>query len=282
CSPGRGLIAASARNVRLLHGRRSRYYQASTSPRVMNGRFRPSQFFVPTDTPPGVIMNRFQLSANKLCGFVVFAIAASFVQPGMGQTAAPQDIPIGVTYICNGEHIYVENCNIRDTADTSNCMVAHPDHLTPTGMNSYTYVSRGALKKLLPTCQQPTAKRLAAAKAFQQKQQDLYNANVQKAEQQMKAPPQTAYQTGSGGQIAPPKNAEEREMRRCVSSGRLPSSCTGNSLLGMFSGVLSKVLPGADKKPRYNNQPLVWLQGVRVNAGSNSITLDAYNAAIVN
>ncbi len=227
-------------------------------------------------------MNRFQLSANKLCGFVVFAIAASFVQPGMGQTAAPQDIPIGVTYICNGEHIYVENCNIRDTADTSNCMVAHPDHLTPTGMNSYTYVSRGALKKLLPTCQQPTAKRLAAAKAFQQKQQDLYNANVQKAEQQMKAPPQTAYQTGSGGQIAPPKNAEEREMRRCVSSGRLPSSCTGNSLLGMFSGVLSKVLPGADKKPRYNNQPLVWLQGVRVNAGSNSITLDAYNAAIVN
>ena len=70
----------------------------------------------------------------------------------------PQDIPIGVTYICNGEHIYIENCNIRDTSDTSNCMVAHPDHLTPTGINSYTYVSRGALKKLLPTCQQPSAK----------------------------------------------------------------------------------------------------------------------------
>ena len=72
------------------------------------------------------------------------------------------------------------------------------------------------------------------------------------------------------------------KRKRGVSSGRLPSSCTGNSLLGMFSGMLSKVLPGADKKPRYNNQPLVWLQGVRVNAGSNSITLDAYNAAIVN
>src|SRR5580704_18758070 len=104
--------------------------------------------------------------------------------------ASAQDIPIGVTYICSGEHIYIENCNIRDTSDTSNCMVAHPDHLTPTGLNSYTYVSRGALKKLLPTCTQPNAKQVAAAKAFQQKQQDLYNANVQKTEQQMKAPPQ--------------------------------------------------------------------------------------------
>ena len=101
--------------------------------------------------------------------------------------AATQDIPIGVTYICSGEHIYVENCNIRDLSDNANCMVAHPDHLTPTGMNSYTYVSRGALKKLLPTCQQPSAQQLAAAKAFQKRQEDLYNANVQKSEEQMKA-----------------------------------------------------------------------------------------------
>ena len=38
-------------------------------------------------------------------------------------------------------------------------------------------------------------------------------------------------------------------MRRCVSSGRLPASCTGNSLLGMFSGMMSQVLPGANKQP---------------------------------
>ena len=98
----------------------------------------------------------------------------------------------------------MENCNIRDTSDTANCMVAHPDHLTPTGMNSYTYMTRGALKKLLPTCQQPSAKQAAAAKAFQQRQQDIYNANVQKAEQQMKAPAQPAgggslcWQPGAG------------------------------------------------------------------------------------
>jgi hypothetical protein len=48
---------------------------------------------------------------------------------------------------------------------------------------------------------------------------------------------------------APPKNAEERAMRRCVSSGRLPAACTGNSLLGMFGQMVSQVLPGADKKP---------------------------------
>ena len=164
-------------------------------------------------------------------------------------SAPAQDIPIGVTFVCSGEHIYIENCNIRDTSDTSNCMVAHPDHLTPTGLNSYTYVSRGALKKLLPTCTQPSAKQVASAKAFQQKQQDLYNANVQKAEQQMKAPPQSANLPGNASRIAPPKNAEERAMRRCVSSGRLPASCTGNSLLGMFSGMMSQVLPGANKQP---------------------------------
>ncbi len=182
---------------------------------------------------------------------VLIAIAPAILMPvlAVGQAAAPQDIPIGVTYICNGEHIYIENCNIRDISDNSNCMVAHPDHLTPTGMSSYTYVSRGALKKLLPTCQQPSAKQLAAAKAFQQKQQDIYNANAQRAEQQMKAPPQPTNQPGSASQVTPPKDAEERALRRCVSSGRLPSSCTGNQLLGAFGQMLSSVLPGADKQP---------------------------------
>lgn len=162
---------------------------------------------------------------------------------------AAQDIPIGVTYVCNGEHIYVENCNIRDTSDTSNCMVAHPDKLLPNGMNSYTYVPRGALKKLLPTCTQPSAKQMTAAKAFEQKQQDTYNANVAKSEAQMRAPAQPSGQAyaGNGSQIAPPKDAEERAMRRCVSSGRLPASCTGNQLLGAFSQMISSVLPGADK-----------------------------------
>jgi hypothetical protein len=34
----------------------------------------------------------------------------------LGISAAAQDIRLNVTYVCNGERIYVENCNIRDPA----------------------------------------------------------------------------------------------------------------------------------------------------------------------
>src|SRR5579863_9699034 len=107
-----------------------------------------------------------------------------------------QDIPIGATFICNGEHIYVENCNIRDTSDTSTCMVAHPDHLSPTGMNTYTYMTRGALKKLLPTCTQPTPQQLAAQAAFEKKQQALIDAQTPKYNT---PPPQSASASAQSG-----------------------------------------------------------------------------------
>ncbi len=225
-------------------------------------------------------MKRFHFHISclvRLRAFAAFAFAAS---PASAQAAA-QDIPIGVTYICNGEHIYIENCNIRDTSDTSNCMVAHPDHLTPTGINSYTYVSRGALKKLLPTCQQPSSKQVAAAKAFQQKQQDLYNANVQKAEQQMKAPQQQAYQPGNAAQIAPPKNAEERALRRCVSSGRLPSSCTGNSLLGAFSGMLTSTMSSLGVAAPASKAPAAGPVMAGVFQGAGSWRLDFIDGVVL-
>jgi hypothetical protein len=193
------------------------------------------------------LLSSSSISAPISVGTLTFALCAVFLTAA---SACAQDIPIGATYVCSGERIYIESCNIRDTSDTSTCMVAHPDKLLPNGMNSYTYATRGALKKLLPTCTQPSAKQLAASKAFQQKQQDIYNANVAKSEAQMKAPAQPAGQSYSGdaSQIAPPKNAEERAMRRCVSSGRLPASCTGNQLLGAFTQMLGSVLPGADKQ----------------------------------
>ena len=102
-------------------------------------------------------------------------------------SALGQDIPIGATYVCNGERMFVENCNIRDTSDSSKCMVGHPDTVLANGLMKYTYETRGDLKKLLPTCKQPSAQQLAAAKAFQQKQQDAYNANAAKANQQLQA-----------------------------------------------------------------------------------------------
>jgi hypothetical protein len=115
------------------------------------------------------------------------------------------------------------------------------------------------LKKLLPTCTQPSAKQMAAAKAFQQKQQDTYNANVQKANNQLNA----ATQPATFGQPQKPVTPEERAIRRCVTSGRLPASCTGNALLGAFGQMLSSVLPGADKQP----EPGANMAGVFEGAG---------------
>lgn len=169
----------------------------------------------------------------KLAIAILFAISTAAF-------AHAQDLTPGLTYICNGEHIFIENCNTRDLSDAAKCMVGHPDHVNPNGLMQYTYVSRGDLKKLFPTCTQPSAKQTAAAHAFQQKQQDTYNANAQKANDQLNAAtaPPAAF-----GQPKKPKTPEERATNRCITSGRLPSSCLGNSLLGGFGQMLAAVLP---------------------------------------
>ena len=202
--------------------------------------------------------------------FVIAFAACGVLVMSAGLRAAAQDIPIGATFVCNGEHIYIENCNIRDTSDSSTCMVAHPDHLTPTGLNSYTYQSRGALKKLLPTCQQPSAKQLAAAKAFQQRQQDTYNANAKKAEDAVSAGQAAAHPSAEQFAAAMrPKDPAERQMNRCISAGRLPASCTGNALLGGFTQMISSVLPSATQEaaaPSANAGPI--MAGVFQGAGN--------------
>src|SRR5271165_5000408 len=176
----------------------------------------------------------------------------------LGICAGAQDIKLNVTYVCNGERIFVENCNIRDVSDTSTCMVGHPDRPTHNGIMAYTTETRGTLKKLFPTCTQPTAKELAAAEAFKKKQQELYDAAVAKANPQANRPTNSQSNGQQNGgmtqaqalaRVTPPKNAEERAMRRCVSSGRLPATCTGNQMLGMFGQMISGVLPEATKEP---------------------------------
>jgi hypothetical protein len=166
--------------------------------------------------------------------------------------AQDKDLLEGVTYVCNGERMFIESCN-PNPADTASCMVGHPDHVLANGIMQYTNMTRGALKKLFPTCTQPSAKELAAQAAFKKKQQEIYAANVAKANPQANNQATAVRPQGQGGgapqQITPPKNADERAMRRCVSSGRLPATCMGNSLLGGFSQMLAQVLPGADKAP---------------------------------
>ena len=199
---------------------------------------------------------------------VVFKFVISLLVLSSTICAAGQDIPIGVTYVCSGEHLFVENCNIRDTSDTSKCMVGHPDTVLPNGLMKYTYETRGDLKKLLPTCKQPSAQQMAAAKAFQDKQQAAYNANVAKANQQMAAIEQQ--QTAAySGQPQKPKSADERAMNRCITSGRLPASCTGNALLGGFTSMLGQAtqmlgVAPAESKPQSGPT----MAGVFVGAGN--------------
>jgi hypothetical protein len=183
-----------------------------------------------------------------------------------------QDIKLNVTYVCNGEREYIESCNIRDTSDTSTCQVAHPDRPQHNGFMAYTSETRGAIKKLLPTCTQPTAQELAKADAFQKKQQEILQQNTLKANPQMaqanggSAPGQNQ-PAGNYATPAPPKNAEERAMRRCVSSGRLPASCTGNQLLGAFSSMISSVLPTGNDAASKGRTPGAEMAGVFQGAG---------------
>jgi hypothetical protein len=158
-----------------------------------------------------------------------------------------QDVALNVTYVCNGERVYVESCNIRDLSNTSTCMVAHPDRPQHNGFMAYTTETRGTLKKLFPTCKQPSAEEVARSEAFKKKQAEIYAASVARASEQGSSGAGQGSVAGvSAGQIAPPKNAEEREIRRCVSSGRLPATCTGNQLLGAFGKMLGSVAPALD------------------------------------
>jgi hypothetical protein len=160
--------------------------------------------------------------------------------------AAAQDVQKHVPYVCNGERIVIESCNIRDTSDTSTCGVGHPDTILANGLMKYTTETRGALKKLLPTCKQPTADQISRAQAFEKKQNDLYETNVKKADQENTAIEARAQAVITGKK---PQTPEERAMTRCITSGRLPASCTGNALLGSFTQMISQTLPDVAKEP---------------------------------
>jgi hypothetical protein len=216
----------------------------------------------------------------RLCRF---ALAASFIAFAP-LLAMSQDIKLNVYYVCNGERIYVESCNIRDTSDTSTCMVAHPDHLNANGMNTYTNMTRGAFKQLLPTCKQPTAQQLAAQAAFEKKQQALIDAQKPKYNS-APAPSQAgvAAQLGgtSYGALPPPKDPQEREMRRCVSSGRDPTTCTGNGLMGAFTGMLTSTISSLTGVKAADTGPDAGPNMAGVFQGAGSWRLDFTDAGVL-
>jgi hypothetical protein len=180
----------------------------------------------------------------------VFGVAA-LVGLTLGAVASAEDFELHVTYVCNGERLFIENCNMRDLSDTANCFVGHPDTILSNGMMKYTNETRGSLKKLLPTCKQPSAEEVARTKAFDKKVQDKQEALRKQAEAKLDAPPPIP--AGGGGSgfagVGKPQTAEQKALNRCITAGRLPASCTGNSLLGAFSQMVAQVLPSVAKEP---------------------------------
>jgi hypothetical protein len=179
------------------------------------------------------------------CVLILTAVICSF---GAAMASA-QDLEPGVTYVCNGERLMIDSCNIRDTSDTSKCFVGHPDTIMANGLMKYTYETRGDLKKLLPTCKQPTPEELAKIKAFNKKVQDTQDAAQKKAEDDLQA--QEARQNAQMEAIAhgpsKPQTAEERALARCITAGRPETVCMGNSLMKPFESIVGSVLPQLTK-----------------------------------
>jgi hypothetical protein len=163
--------------------------------------------------------------------------------PFASQLAA-EDVQLNAVFVCNGERIIVESCNIRDLSDSASCMVGHPDNIKPNGLMAYTNETRGALKKLLPTCKQPTAEQIARANNFQRPQAEQLAANTKKANDELDASEAKVQSSITG---KPALSPEERAANRCVASGRNPSLCMGNQLDNFFGSAVNMVLPGMVK-----------------------------------
>jgi len=163
------------------------------------------------------------------------------------RSALAQEIILKVNYVCNGERLVVDGCDIHDLSDTSYCFVGHPDHVKD-GLMAYSSSTRGALKKLLPTCKQPSQQEIAAHEAFVKRQESMQAEAERRANGQMPANQQQQQQMmAQTGQMSP----EQRKTARCVSSGRVPAVCTGNALLRGFDELtghlMSQIQP--DLKP---------------------------------
>ncbi len=169
------------------------------------------------------------------------AVGLLFVLPFAGNIRA-DDIQLGATFVCNGERLYVESCNIRDLSDTATCTVAHPDRPQKNGIMVYTYETRGSLKKLLPTCKQPSPEEVRKANDFQRRQSQQLAANIKKANDELDDAGAKVEAAINGGH-AP--SAEERQMYRCIAAGRAPGLCTGKIFSNFLASAINMLLPGA-------------------------------------
>jgi len=163
---------------------------------------------------------------------------------------------LNVTYVCSAEHIYLEYCSTQDLSDKARCMIAHPDKPPQNGGMVYTYDTRGNLKNLLATCQQPSADEIARENAFRKKVKDTQDAAQKKNLDRM----------ASIQSFAPPKptqlQREQAEIRECIEAGREPTTCMGETMQKSLQGMMSEVAPGIAKTMLNQHPPGLYLTGV--------------------
>jgi hypothetical protein len=201
-----------------------------------------------------------------------FSMAVGLLGCGI---ASAQDVQTGVMYVCSGERLEIESCNMRDLSDRTSCLVAHPDRPLHNGFMAYTNETRGTLRKLLPTCKQPSAAAIAHAQAVTKKAQDAQDAALQKNLALMDTPAH-----GPSGP-EPPKNvkAQRDKMRvaRCLSAGRSETQCVGNEFGKAFEGAFAFAGSMLGVSPP---EPGIYLNGVYEGKGGWNIGFAPDSAAM--
>jgi len=175
--------------------------------------------------------------------FGIFGIAAPLLGLLSSIASAEQSFQTGVTYVCNGERMEIESCNMQNLSDLASCMVAHPDRPLHNGFMAYTNETRGALNKLVPTCKQPSAEELARHQAFQKKVQDKQDALEKQAYGKSDA-------TEARAVARPVQSVEDQEVIRCLESGKSESQCMSNRLVNPVMSMVNTLLPGAAAEPQ--------------------------------
>jgi hypothetical protein len=172
---------------------------------------------------------------------------------GVPGAISAQTVLTNVTYICSGEHIYLDYCAASE-ADTARCAIAHPDKLYNGGV-TFTYDTKGNLKKLLATCVQPTAEEIAREAAHEKGVKDQQDAAQKK----------TLAGMASAQSFAPPPptqlEREQAEIRECIEAGREPTTCMGETMSKSLQGMMAEVNPGMAKAMANEHPPGLYLTG---------------------
>ena len=190
---------------------------------------------------------------------------------GVPGAISAQTILTNVTYICSGEHIYLDYCAASE-ADTARCAIAHPDKLYNGGV-TFTYDTKGNLKKLLATCVQPTAEKIAREAALEKGVKDQQDAAQKK----------TLAGMASAQSFAPPPptqlEREQAEIRECIEAVREPTTCMGETMSKSLQGMMAEVNPGMAKAMANEHPPGLYLTGVykggnfTANFGQDSVSV---------